>query len=137
MEHINPQTLHAIVDSLLIMAAKKEELQAEINRLEQQGCIDGFLRQTPTTLRLHYRRSDRQDEMISSREIQSEEETSIRIQLENYIHANYLRDHIKEINYTIERTHKGFEEIKAYVEKRCQSFSQLAISELVKSGQAS
>lgn len=130
MERINPQTLHAIVDSLLILAAKKEELQAEINRLEQQGCIDGFLRQTPTTLRLHYRRSNRQDEMIPSREIQPEEETSIRIQLENYIHVNYLRDHLKEIDYTIERTHKGFEEIRAYVESRCQSFTQLVIPQL-------
>lgn len=130
---INPQTLHAIVDSLLILAAKKEELQAEINRLELVGCIDGYLRQTPTKLELHYRRSLRQPEPPPSQVITPADETQIRIQLENHIHANYLRDHLKEIDYTIERTHKGFEEIRAYVEKRCQSFTQLVIPQLERS----
>lgn len=127
---INPQVLQAILDGLVALHAKRDELNAEIQRLERAGCIDGYLKQTPTQLELHYCHSLRQSEPPPSRVILPAEETEIRIQIENYLHANRLRNHLKEVEYTIERTAKGFEEIKSYVESRV---SQLVIPQLERS----
>lgn len=128
---INPTVLNAITHALAALRTQQAALEMEIATLEKEGCLDGFIKQTPTGLELHYRRSLRQPQPPPSRVITPAEETAVRVQLENHILLTYLQDHLKEIEFTIERTTRGFEEIKSYVESRCNSFAKF---QPVKSG---